>query len=161
MFVLVREEYVLFNGATNRYLMFYNSISISLSLSPPPPPSAIATVGFLSPRAGTCLLYTSPSPRDRQKSRMPSSAWKKIRPIFFTSEIVSVHHCKLGWVLKWNGCFQIRKDKTGSSGLKHAMLASLLLNLATIRSGGEEEEYKLLFSLASWPMLCTLKRQYR
>ena len=25
-------------------------------------------------RANTCLLYTSPSPRDRQKSRMPSSA---------------------------------------------------------------------------------------
>ena len=25
-------------------------------------------------RAKTCLLYTSPSPRDRQKSRMPSSA---------------------------------------------------------------------------------------
>ena len=25
-------------------------------------------------RDGTCLLYTSPSPRDRQKSRMPSSA---------------------------------------------------------------------------------------
>ena len=24
--------------------------------------------------AKTCLLYTSPSPRDRQKSRMPSSA---------------------------------------------------------------------------------------
>ena len=24
--------------------------------------------------AETCLLYTSPSPRDRQKSRMPSSA---------------------------------------------------------------------------------------
>ena len=24
--------------------------------------------------ASTCLLYTSPSPRDRQKSRMPSSA---------------------------------------------------------------------------------------
>ena len=24
--------------------------------------------------AGGCLLYTSPSPRDRQKSRMPSSA---------------------------------------------------------------------------------------
>ena len=32
---------------------------------------------FLSKRAGLfslCLLYTSPSPRDRQKSRMPSSA---------------------------------------------------------------------------------------
>ena len=26
------------------------------------------------PADGTCLLYTSPSPRDRQKSRMPSSA---------------------------------------------------------------------------------------
>ena len=26
------------------------------------------------PAAGGCLLYTSPSPRDRQKSRMPSSA---------------------------------------------------------------------------------------
>ena len=25
-------------------------------------------------RNGICLLYTSPSPRDRQKSRMPSSA---------------------------------------------------------------------------------------
>ena len=24
--------------------------------------------------SGSCLLYTSPSPRDRQKSRMPSSA---------------------------------------------------------------------------------------
>ena len=30
-------------------------------------------VAFAS-RFGTCLLYTSPSPRDRQKSRMPSSA---------------------------------------------------------------------------------------
>ena len=26
------------------------------------------------PENGSCLLYTSPSPRDRQKSRMPSSA---------------------------------------------------------------------------------------
>ena len=25
-------------------------------------------------KSGACLLYTSPSPRDRQKSRMPSSA---------------------------------------------------------------------------------------
>ena len=41
--------------------------------------SAIEFVGgSLSAAAGrdgmTCLLYTSPSPRDRQKSRMPSSA---------------------------------------------------------------------------------------
>ena len=32
-----------------------------------------STTGF-SPMAYDCLLYTSPSPRDRQKSRMPSSA---------------------------------------------------------------------------------------
>ena len=30
--------------------------------------------GALSSQASFCLLYTSPSPRDRQKSRMPSSA---------------------------------------------------------------------------------------
>src|SRR5674476_1608327 len=30
--------------------------------------------GFLHRGSGTCLLYTSPSPRDRQKARMPSSA---------------------------------------------------------------------------------------
>ena len=28
----------------------------------------------LALESGVCLLYTSPSPRDRQKSRMPSSA---------------------------------------------------------------------------------------
>ena len=31
-------------------------------------------VGGASDRGVVCLLYTSPSPRDRQKSRMPSSA---------------------------------------------------------------------------------------
>ena len=29
------------------------------------------------PMSKDCLLYTSPSPRDRTRSRMPSSAWKK------------------------------------------------------------------------------------
>ena len=29
---------------------------------------------LLTPQGKFCLLYTSPSPRDRQKSRMPSSA---------------------------------------------------------------------------------------
>ena len=34
-----------------------------------------ATLGaVLALISGVCLLYTSPSPRDRQKSRMPSSA---------------------------------------------------------------------------------------
>ena len=31
-------------------------------------------VDFIDDKNGFCLLYTSPSPRDRQKSRMPSSA---------------------------------------------------------------------------------------
>ena len=31
-------------------------------------------IGLLEPLMDGCLLYTSPSPRDRQKSRMPSSA---------------------------------------------------------------------------------------
>ena len=34
----------------------------------------IAVVPLLGGDVSTCLLYTSPSPRDRQKSRMPSSA---------------------------------------------------------------------------------------
>ena len=36
---------------------------------------SIKKVSFkLSEKCSNCLLYTSPSPRDRQKSRMPSSA---------------------------------------------------------------------------------------
>ena len=35
---------------------------------------AFMAAGFCMLESGFCLLYTSPSPRDRQKSRMPSSA---------------------------------------------------------------------------------------
>ena len=35
---------------------------------------AQATTGDANPTIGTCLLYTSPSPRDLSTSRMPSSA---------------------------------------------------------------------------------------
>ena len=38
-------------------------------------PGVLIVEGFGQAAAAlTCLLYTSPSPRDRQKSRMPSSA---------------------------------------------------------------------------------------
>ena len=36
--------------------------------------SAILYESVFGKRFEICLLYTSPSPRDRQKSRMPSSA---------------------------------------------------------------------------------------
>ena len=45
-------------------------IQATLEVKPQVSVSVIAGDGFYS----TCLLYTSPSPRDRQKSRMPSSA---------------------------------------------------------------------------------------
>ena len=35
---------------------------------------ANGSCGMCVVEVGSCLLYTSPSPRDRQKSRMPSSA---------------------------------------------------------------------------------------
>ena len=35
---------------------------------------AIISLGSKEDTDNACLLYTSPSPRDRQKSRMPSSA---------------------------------------------------------------------------------------
>ena len=34
----------------------------------------VCPAGYYCPEGSSCLLYTSPSPRDRQKSRMPSSA---------------------------------------------------------------------------------------
>ena len=38
------------------------------------PEDVLADFKEYQPDAMICLLYTSPSPRDRQKSRMPSSA---------------------------------------------------------------------------------------
>ena len=37
-------------------------------------PAFMHSFGIALEKGGVCLLYTSPSPRDRQKSRMPSSA---------------------------------------------------------------------------------------
>ena len=37
-------------------------------------PGEVSGLLLLSDPNNACLLYTSPSPRDRQKSRMPSSA---------------------------------------------------------------------------------------
>jgi len=37
-------------------------------------PAPVTALSFLNDSLYACLLYTSPSPRDRQKPRMPSSA---------------------------------------------------------------------------------------
>ena len=53
------------------------AINLAQALAPNQPLEIISVDSALVYRGmdiGTCLLYTSPSPRDRQKSRMPSSA---------------------------------------------------------------------------------------
>ena len=53
---------------------------IEIGIEPTPMPETLTYTNnfygfkFDYPETWTCLLYTSPSPRDRQKSRMPSSA---------------------------------------------------------------------------------------
>ena len=47
----------------------YDSIKANLSLN-----NFVTTFEFLQEQNIICLLYTSPSPRDKRQSRMPSSA---------------------------------------------------------------------------------------
>ena len=53
-------------------------VAIAFHVEEAPPSSSSEAVGqkhlWNRSRTWICLLYTSPSPRDRQKSRMPSSA---------------------------------------------------------------------------------------
>ena len=59
------------NADPNYGIAPYNSANtISLVLHTDPTTGALVFPTDIQ----TCLLYTSPSPRDRQKSRMPSSA---------------------------------------------------------------------------------------
>ena len=52
-------------GASSLYLVLKVGLTVSASI-----PVAVISITLFR----LCLLYTSPSPRDRQKSRMPSSA---------------------------------------------------------------------------------------
>ena len=79
-------------GAAGNGTMGSASRAFSSQSSAPPPPTAesewwgrLASGNTLIPGAGiseadeslgrsSCLLYTSPSPRDKRQSRMPSSA---------------------------------------------------------------------------------------
>ena len=53
-------------------LIFYNPVSSQLDRSVMPESGPAPEIFFGKPN--TCLLYTSPSPRDKRQSRMPSSA---------------------------------------------------------------------------------------
>ena len=55
------------NPASEGFQVWVNEIDVTDWLRQP-------EVGRMAAKVATCLLYTSPSPRDRQKSRMPSSA---------------------------------------------------------------------------------------
>ena len=65
-----------YTSETPRKIRDYSEVDVKLG---PNEVEDIAEI-FNTPLSGTynwdytCLLYTSPSPRDRQKSRMPSSA---------------------------------------------------------------------------------------
>ena len=56
----------------------FRAVANAVGRNPYPPEipchRVIRSDGSLGGYSGNCLLYTSPSPRDRQKSRMPSSA---------------------------------------------------------------------------------------
>ena len=54
-------------GVSVRTLQFYDEIGLLK-------PAQVTEAGYRMYDENACLLYTSPSPRDRQKSRMPSSA---------------------------------------------------------------------------------------
>ena len=61
-----------FGKAKNCILLFLYGSPSQLETYDMKPEAPVEIRGTMKPIA--CLLYTSPSPRDRQKSRMPSSA---------------------------------------------------------------------------------------
>ena len=61
------------NMAVNSYPYGGNKVGPGVDALPKPD-GAILLRNGMYPGVWSCLLYTSPSPRDRQKSRMPSSA---------------------------------------------------------------------------------------
>ena len=58
-------DVLLFGGSRETMITGFALLSLAVGC---------AMLAELSARCTDCLLYTSPSPRDRQKSRMPSSA---------------------------------------------------------------------------------------
>ena len=73
----MKYEYVtvpLLTHATKQILDTWGSDGWELVQVIPSPGGGDQLVAYMKREIKCCLLYTSPSPRDRQKSRMPSSA---------------------------------------------------------------------------------------
>ena len=60
--------------ADGTYKITFNDTSKAITVTAVPVTIAGNSICYKNTGAWACLLYTSPSPRDRQKSRMPSSA---------------------------------------------------------------------------------------
>ena len=74
LFALATVAFLGFSGAANAETVLLASDDfVGISFWIIAMGMAAATVFFFMER-GTCLLYTSPSPRDQRGSRMPSSA---------------------------------------------------------------------------------------
>ena len=68
----------IFSGVTTATTLRSSIVKIGTDTEGEPNADDLTVAGSghagITIRAGTCLLYTSPSPRDRTRSRMPSSA---------------------------------------------------------------------------------------
>ena len=69
------DENLFFQKKEGGFLDFYNNFDIPITgFQATGKPSINYALAHMNPNCRTCLLYTSPSPRDATLSRMPSSA---------------------------------------------------------------------------------------
>ena len=61
-------------GPVVAILLFMSIVAVTIAIAKMIQFSALGIARSEHAERSICLLYTSPSPRDRQKSRMPSSA---------------------------------------------------------------------------------------
>ena len=74
-FMSLHESHLLIDGVLRlTYVQNRGAAFGVLSDAQLPYQSILFSLISIAALGGICLLYTSPSPRDRQKSRMPSSA---------------------------------------------------------------------------------------
>ena len=71
---LIRKDVICCTGGSSRSLSVYNGLKAAKHLSPEKVLIHDVARPAVSESIITCLLYTSPSPRDGLLSRMPSSA---------------------------------------------------------------------------------------